>query len=31
VVVDVADIAKVESPALAEGRTLVMMLTPVKK
>jgi len=26
-----ADIAKVESPALAEGRTLVMMLTPVKK
>ncbi|MBI5520912.1 MAG: translation initiation factor IF-3 [Desulfovibrio sp.] len=31
VVVDTADIAKVESPALAEGRTLVMMLTPVKK
>jgi translation initiation factor IF-3 len=31
VVVDVADIAKVESPPLAEGRTLVMMLTPVKK
>ncbi len=31
VVTDTADIAKVESPALAEGRTLVMMLTPVKK
>jgi translation initiation factor IF-3 len=31
VVTDVADIAKVESPPLAEGRTLVMMLTPVKK
>jgi bacterial translation initiation factor 3 (bIF-3) len=31
VVQDVADIAKLEQPSLAEGRTLVMMLTPVKK
>ena len=31
VVVDTQDIAKLEQAALAEGRTLVMMLTPVKK
>lgn len=31
VVTDTADIAKLEQPSLAEGRTLVMMLTPVKK
>ncbi len=31
VVNDVADIAKVEQPPMSEGRTLVMMLTPVKK
>lgn len=31
VVTDVTDIAKVEQPPMAEGRTLVMMLTPVKK
>ena len=31
VVIDTQDIAKLEQAALAEGRTLVMMLTPVKK
>ena len=31
VVTDTADIAKLEQPSLSEGRTLVMMLTPVKK
>jgi translation initiation factor IF-3 len=31
VVTDTQDIAKLEQAALSEGRTLVMMLTPVKK
>ena len=31
VVVDTQDIAKLEQAALTKGRTLVMMLTPVKK
>jgi len=31
VVLDTQDIAKVEQAAIAEGRTLVMMLTPVRK
>lgn len=31
VVIDVADIAKVEQAPMAEGRTLTMQMTPVKK